>query len=833
MKKIITSNFRVNKLKDFKESFEANSGHTYYMYVSDQTDDIDSLNETERTIFVNQYSNMVFGKRLHSNNIVMMVRNIPYVLNKVYTMYDDTVELPHRDFYTIVKEDEFYHVYKCLDNHNGAPSTVPPQFSYVTSSDNYVFKTLADGYTWKYLTTVPESVVDYFGTDYFFPIIETEEVTKAAIPGAIDIIRVDGEGRGYDNYTAGIFNFSDLRINENELLYRISNNSINHSNGYYTGCMIYLNEGQGVGQYRTVEDYFSNANGNYIVIDSKFDINPTNGTKYEIYPEVLIDGYGTNITRARARAIVDPLMSNSISHVEMLNIGSNYEYAVANVIANNVVGVISESKVRPIYSPQMGHGSDVFGELYSNTLAVATKFQNTEFDTIFSNNEYNVIGLVKNPTFSNVMIETTDTYNSFLLNEKIYAIEPKIVTAGAVVQSNSNIINKEIYKLAGVSLVQGGVSGSFAPGDILIVNPAGGESIEDASLMVTHTELRSVDVNASGSNYTNNDVVWLTSGNGTEAELVVTTDNDGHVTSVVISNPGLYTVNPHLENSLTDTDGDGIGLTVDISMRIYAASIHQQGAYKVVPDNVETNTVVGGGGVGAIFALVFETIEPGFFTNQLEPGQQLYLTNKEGTESQLTFVTDVIDDSHIEISSNGLFSCTESIVHVSNPFSNGVVTFIPNTTHIGVCNVLIPFNTGTILVGDSTGTKAVVNAISRNGVEKDFNTFIQLYKYDISMISGEFTTGEIIYQDDETFGATVYMVQEEGSKNMLYVHEITRSFDVSKNVIGANSGAIASINETFSPELIHGSGQVLFAENIETVERLPDQTEHYKLFFEI
>lgn len=51
-------------------------------------------------------------------------------------------------------------------------------------------------------------------------------------------------------------------------------------------------------------------------------------------------------------------------------------------------------------------------------------------------------------------------------------------------------------------------------------------------------------------------------------------------------------------------------------------------------------------------------------------------------------------------------------------------------------------------------------------------------------------------------------------------------------IIGNTSGATATINNVYSPELVFGSGKILYFENIEPVARTTDQSETFKLIFE-
>lgn len=836
MKKLVTNNLKAEQLLAFKNSFDHNSNNTYYLYAANHIDNsegiIPDVQNSYNDIAINPYSNMIFGKKINGNDVSLVVRNIPYESNRVYDMYDDKVNLSDKDFYTIVQEDELFHVYKCLDNNFNSVSTVRPQFSYVSGSNNYTFRTADDGYVWKYMTSLNETDVNLFATEFYFPLIENANVKSSAINGAIDIIAVDGEGRGYDNYLYGTFGFADLRINENVLLYRISNNSISHANGFYTGCMIYISEGSGQGQFKTITNYFTNSNGSFIEIDSEFEIPPVNGSEYEVYPEVVINGTGTNLLPAKARAIINAYASNSISYIEMLEIGKNYEYAEAKVIANSAVGVIAPVNARPIYSPAGGHGSDIYSELYAKTIIVSSQFIENENDTIFASGKYQSIGLLKNPLFANVCIELDQITGSYIPGEKVLSISPVLLSNGSVVRAGNNEIHKEVLTLDQIDLTQGGLSGAYAPTDVLFLTETGADVIESATLSVVHTEVLSVDINAVGNNYSNGDIVWLSTGSGTQCQLIVATNDDSEVTEVFINNPGLYNSNPNITNSPTDTNGEGSGLTLDITTRISSAVIQNPGLYKIAPTTVENNMSLGGGGSGAAFNLTFRQASNGSFSVQLKPGDQLYITDKEDVKSQIVYVDTVEDNSLVTLTSNMMFSCTDSIIYFANEFSNASVIAMANVSHILVSNVLLPIETEVLLVGETSGTKAISNTIIRNNDEKGFETFIQLYKYEVDIMSGMYVENETVSQNSLIIG-TVHSTNNNGESTILYLSNVKRDANLLFGLIGDNSGTVGYITEKYTPEVSFGSGKILFIENVDPITRLPDQTEHFKLIFEI
>ena len=163
---------------------------------------------------------------------------------------------------------------------------------------------------------------------------------------------------------------------------------------------------------------------------------------------------------------------------------------------------------------------------------------------------------------------------------------------------------------------------------------------------------------------------------------------------------------------------------------------------------------------------------------------------------------------------------------------------------IGSGNVITQTATNTILVDNYTGKLAVnniligtssfsvgtVNAISRNDQVKGFNTFIQMYKYKATLSSGTFEQGETLLQGNSS--AILYSMTSDGANLTFYTTQQMGSFNNITYVLGSNSSAQCLINKTYLPEIIHGSGDILYMENISTVTREPNETETYVLYFD-
>lgn len=437
--KLVTSNYKLITFQNLINDIDQNN---YYLFVGNHdvaNTTVPDVYNRESDILVDSYRNMIMGKKIANNNVKLVIRNIPYETNTKYDMYDDADEtMFDKDYYAIVSEGEFFHVYKCLDNNFESNSTVTPTFSHITGSNTEVYET-SDGYRWKYMYSVSDLIEDTFASSEYFPITANDSVSNSAVDGALDIIKIENDGRGYDNYIDGTFASDDIRVNGNNSLYKVTTVGASVVNGFYTDCLLYITAGDGVGDYRVISDYISNGNGNFIVLQTALTT-PTNGSQYEIFPRVEISGSGEQTINAVARAIVNSSSGNSITKIEFIERGAGYRYATAKVQANSVVDIDEEADLRVIIPPYGGHGANAYQELDVKTIGIGLSLSNSESNTILTTNGFKQLGILKNPLFANVVVEFSNTSDVFFNGETIYKVSPKMIAVEATMNTTSHLV---------------------------------------------------------------------------------------------------------------------------------------------------------------------------------------------------------------------------------------------------------------------------------------------------------------------------------------------------------------------------------------------------------
>lgn len=382
--------YRKAIIDEILDSVSANDT-IYYAFASNPVPYVGTTPSVSNADYDDLFSNnwkMLFGKKLRPWNFAPVVDNNEWTTNTVYRRYDDhdTELYSNNQFYVIAPPDYVggsYTYYKCIDNANGAPSTVKPnQVQYTT------FET-ADGYKWRYMTSVTYLQYKLFSSSDYVPIYANNIVSLyAGSYSGVDVCMISNVGTGYSTYHDGVVR------SVNSTVIQIENEGVSEQNGFYNKSGIYIyNTGDTTGQLFGISNYVSNGVGNWVYLDSEANtssIQPSL-TKYKISPRVVFQSDGD--TQPKAYTVVNTV-ANSISEIVMLDPGTNVTRC--NVHIEAFFG--SGANVYAIVPPVGGHGYDPVSELNVRGLSVQFDFANTESNTIYASNVvFNKIGLIRNP----------------------------------------------------------------------------------------------------------------------------------------------------------------------------------------------------------------------------------------------------------------------------------------------------------------------------------------------------------------------------------------------------------------------------------------------------
>lgn len=398
MKSLIPSSMSSQRAKDFLRSFSSNA---YYVVIGDHVpnaaDTIASEAVPGEETHFRMHSNLIQGKKVDPSNVKLMIPRFTWASNTVVEEYSHLAE---SNCHVVVESGNTYNVYKCLDNNNDGYSTTAP-----TGTDAAPFTT-ADGYVWKYMFGVDSATFDKFKTTSLMPFVANTTNQSVATPSSIDVVQIINGGVGYGNYFEGQLRSGDIT---SPTQFKLIENASNIAN-FYRYCIIKITnpDSPAYGEFRRITAYSVVGAVKTITVESAFSSNPVPTDTYEIYPEVEIISTGSDATPAVARAIINPLQSNTVSEVEVLTVGQNHRGATATVLKDASVTITTAAELLPIISPAVGHGGDPVAELGGSAVEVWCQLEDAD-TALEKTNEFRQFALIRNPRLDGVVLTVSGT----------------------------------------------------------------------------------------------------------------------------------------------------------------------------------------------------------------------------------------------------------------------------------------------------------------------------------------------------------------------------------------------------------------------------------------
>lgn len=474
MSKLISNDLRLFNVEQLVESFSEPNFNIYYLFVGnsvpyEQDNSPPILYDNPQNLNIESYNKMLYGKRLTSSDVSLMVKRHDWSTGVVYSKYShDKTNLFDSNFYVVVDEGTKHSVFKCLDNKNGSPSTdAPSTISGTLESDDFYFTN--DGYQWKFMYSIPQVTFEKFSTSDFIPVLVNANVVANAVSGSIDNIEVVSGGENYSSYTNGTF--QAVSVNGIKTVFDIDPANASSNSGFYVNCALKVTSGTGSGQQRVIIGYTVSGSSRRVFLNNEFDVMPTTTSTYEISPLVTITGDGEGAT---ARAIVNP-STNAVANIEIVTRGNNYTYATVTITGNTgIVNVQTGTAItantataKVIISPKNGHGSNAASELGSRYVCMSTTFDaSLSGGKIIDTNDFRTIGVIKDPRFANVQIEINNATGIFSDGELV--TQANTEAFGTVTFANSTAIRMtDVYKFfqtgnSTYGVISGGTSGHTA-----------------------------------------------------------------------------------------------------------------------------------------------------------------------------------------------------------------------------------------------------------------------------------------------------------------------------------------------------------------------------------
>jgi hypothetical protein len=220
------------------------------------------------------------------------------------------------------------------------------------------------------------------------------------------------------------------------------------------------------------------------------------------------------------------------------------------------------------------------------------------------------------------------------------------------------------------------------------------------------------------------------------------------------------------------------------------------------------------------------------FQNAFETGEKIVV--KAGTNHFIATIAGITNSTSITLTSNGGFTNTAaSAIKIKQIASGNIVNISAGS--LDLTKVEGEIAKGEKIIGLISQATAFVNTASDgikiNNIQKDFDTFSQLHRMEYNSINGEFEEDEVI-QQEQNLGVNPTARFHSSNNTFLFTSNKFGIFNNGNTVIGAVSGAEASINAQWPGDLVPGSGKVLYIENFEPITRANTQSETFKIIVE-
>lgn len=447
-------NFRYSNAKEFVDRISSNAeDENLYLFfgktdpwVDENVPDDSKISDSN---VIKAWDSMSGLKKVLANDIFLSVRKINWFYNEVYDEYSDKKDLRELDYYVLTSENN---IYKCISNNNGVPSTIMP--THIT--DDIIEED--DGYKWKYMCSVPASLLIKFSINEYIPLPKNVLTQTQTVYGrSFDHLDIDTTGIGYPA--------NKSLLNGNEIPVFISGNgsqedsataTINTVNGIITSVIL-LNSGSNYA-YAPQENFpvaFRQKTSTGI-IQNAFGVATADPSGNILTARVIVGGSGydssipVNIIQSSCEGYIE---TDNVGTIIKANIytgrtGSDFTHGIANIISATGSG----GRVIPVLSPEGGHGSNIYKELQADYIMINQRLDSLFAADYITNSEFRKYGLIYNPldfeTTEDIIMNSDDEPIVISEHLPITAIKAdakhRIVLAG----TNTNFVESEkIYGL--------------------------------------------------------------------------------------------------------------------------------------------------------------------------------------------------------------------------------------------------------------------------------------------------------------------------------------------------------------------------------------------------
>lgn len=437
---MLKNGFHKGLAESFVDSIRLLRNNYYYFLGKTTVWNPDDIPPNDTTVITNESNTLIrtdslFYKKIQPSDVSFVCNRYDWTSGNTYIKYDHTIDLRNLPFYVCVWNSNAgkYFVYKCLDNNNHSPSTQKP-------SGNDIFPvTYSDGYTWKYMYSISQALMNSFSTSNKIP-VKNALSNYFYNKGPISSIYIFDGGSGYTSNTT----ISIVGDGTGATATPIITNGVitdiqitNGGSGYTYASISVVSAGKNSGTdsiLRAIIDTSSYVDDQSVIEQTTIPgaihcININNGgTLYSPQTTISIVGDGTGAT---ATPIIN--VNGSITKIVMSNIGMNYSYA--NIVINDpnrngISGAVDFSGYA-IISPFNGHGKNAIEELGATEIMISSAIPLMTFQNA---NDFRQYGIVKN-------IKYKSSGKSATISEELVAYTVKLDTISGLLIDTDIVSN--------------------------------------------------------------------------------------------------------------------------------------------------------------------------------------------------------------------------------------------------------------------------------------------------------------------------------------------------------------------------------------------------------
>lgn len=419
---------------------------------------------------VDEYDTMrsIIGyKKLDPSKIVFALPRNQWS-NRVYDAYQDDI-----DMFDATNPKIFYittstnNIYKCLRTPavSTTKSTVEP-----SHTTNTAVK-YNDGYTWKYLATVKESLLPYELVDYLpVSFVKTQQdvlgmdnettlqfnAQKNAIDGELTSVemmdsatvlkgvsaavylgseygerfKVGLTGSTAANSSFGVGNLYQIIASTTTNKFNLSVSDLNKYLGYVLRIVDVSGTGTNasdINKYGIIQGVTSSSNQYTFSVRGEYDpfsITYTTAAQniyFDILPHAKISGDGSRATAFVVVGKTGEASWRKITGINLVNGGNNYSQAKVEIVSpkSDTTSLSTiHPRIKAKLSPKGGHGSNILKELGVKDVILVAQLDSYDEDVIPVGGSYRKFGIIKNPVLndgSDIVAGTDSVYYTDLI----------------------------------------------------------------------------------------------------------------------------------------------------------------------------------------------------------------------------------------------------------------------------------------------------------------------------------------------------------------------------------------------------------------------------------